>query len=103
MQELFRFQENQLIVAGFGIFFHIINHTGQFTNHQFAGGIDDTADTEVTTDGTQILFGKRDMDVTTDGAGRAVETDDLTMLGDIPNIDTTGIPDSAGRNTANTA
>jgi len=54
---LLLFLKNQFVVAGFRVMFCVEPDTGQFCDDQFAGGVDDTSRTEVTTDGGEIFFG----------------------------------------------
>ena len=54
----------------------------------------------MTTDGGEIFFGKGNVKMAPLSADCTVKTDDFAVIRDIPDVDTTGIPDSSLRDTA---
>ena len=94
--------EDQFVVAGGGIGLHAEADARQFSDHQFAGGVDDAAGAEVTANGLQIFLRQGDVDVAAVRPGGTVETDDLVTALQFVNVDTAGVPDPSLEDAAHT-
>ena len=92
--------EDQFIIAGFLVLFHVIDHTGQFCDDQFAGGVDDAAGTQVAANGLQGFIAEGDVQMAALCTDGTVEADDLIMSFYALDVHATGIPDSALQNAA---
>jgi hypothetical protein len=94
--------ENQLIIAGFRVKFFLYDNAGNFRDDQFTGGVYETAGTQMAADGSQILPGQGNVNVTPGFADGAVETDNFTVPVHLADGDATGVPDPGRQQTAHT-
>ena len=97
---IFFLLKNQFVIAGFFILLHTEGYSRQLGDDQLAGGIDDAARTQMTADGTQILFGQGNVQMAALFVDDAVEADDLAVVADLPDGDPAGIPDPPPGNAA---